>query len=168
MQALYTLIIDTSEYSGNFVRQICGYITAQIGDCNVGEDEAAEAKNELSSNALAWFEANIEQRAEEDADFRCMRPCAFFPTPGRINNGHGKNHDADGYTGTHRYPAYESVGIFLSAKPSAEIVRITRTRAEAFAQKYESHGGSGKLRILNVRLIESVQVVTEIDTSTLL
>lgn len=97
-----------------------------------------------------------------------MRPCIIVPTPGRINNGSGKNYDAKGYTGKNSYPAYESVGIFLSAKPSAEIVSIARTRAEAFAQEYEGNSSSVTLRILSVRLTESVQIVTGIDTSTLI
>ena len=164
MQTLYTLIIDTNEYSGNFERQMSGYITAQFGDCGVGESEAIEAENEISPEVQAWFEQNVVQRSEEDEDGGCMRPCAIVPTPGRVNDGMGGHYDAAGYTGESAYPAYESVGIFLSAPPTAEVFRVVKERAEKFTRQFTE---GKKIQILGVRLVKDTQTITDIDPETL-
>ena len=167
MQTLYTLIIDTNGYSGNFEREMCGYITAQVGECGVGQEKAVEAKHELSQETQRWFEQYVVQRSEDDEDSGCMRPCAIVPTPGRVNDGMGVHYDTAGYTGKSAYPAYESVGIFLSAPPTAEIFRVAKERAEEFVKQYRENMPDKELKIVNVRLIENVRTVTDIDPNTL-
>lgn len=169
MPTLYTLIVDTNLYSGNFEREMCAFITGQIGECGVGRGEASEAEEELSQEALAWFSENIEERGEEGEEYPCMRPCAIAPTPGRVNNGTGGHYDADKYTGTYRHPAYESVGIFFSAKPPAAIFRIAKERAQLFADNYRDTMRNSKERmtILDVRLTKGVRKVSDIDVTKL-
>ena len=49
-ETLYTFIIDTEQYSGNFERQMTAYMTAQIGDCEVGEELVDDALESLSKD----------------------------------------------------------------------------------------------------------------------
>lgn len=168
MTTLYTFIVDTNLYSGNFEREMCAFITGQIGECGVGRGEASEAEDELPAHILTWFEENIEQRGD-DEEYPCMRPCSIVPTPGRVNNGVGGHFDLDSYTGLHRHPAYESVGIFFSAKLPAEVFRIAAARAQTFADNYRDTMRRNKktMTILNIRLTKGVRKVSEIDTSKL-
>lgn len=43
----YIFIIDTDEYSGNFERDLCGYITGCVGDCEVGQEYADKFFEEM-------------------------------------------------------------------------------------------------------------------------
>lgn len=79
-------VIDTEEYAGGFERQMCAYITGQIGECEVGEDMAEIARRELPDDAQAWFEDNVRQEADEHG---CSRPVEIVPTPGWFNCGRG-------------------------------------------------------------------------------
>ncbi len=36
----YLFVIDTDTYAGSFEREICAYVTGQIGECEVGKEEA--------------------------------------------------------------------------------------------------------------------------------
>ena len=87
----YGFIIDTDSYSGNFERQMCAYITGQIGDCCVG-DEYVEEFIEQFPDEYALIENIIGFEADE---YGCSRPCGISPTPGRFNHGMGENFDDD-------------------------------------------------------------------------
>lgn len=164
--ALYTIAIDTNEYSGNFERAMCAYITGQVGHCGVGKKEALQAEHDLSPETLEWFEEHIDQRIDKNANFPCYRPCAIAATPGRVNDGMGKHYDAEKYP-QFKFRAYESVAIFFNKKPTACVFNLVRQRAEAFAKKYAQNTQNGKLEILNVRLTQGVYKTTAIDPQTL-
>lgn len=83
----YGFIIDTDSYSGNFEREMCAYITGQIGDCCVG-DEYVEEFMEQFPDEYALFKNIIDFEAGS-------RPCEISPTPGRFNDGMGENFDDD-------------------------------------------------------------------------
>ena len=82
--------IDTNEYSGNFEREMCAFITGQIGECGVGDHLIVEAREELAedtfNNTLEWIEEHIVQESDDNG---CYRPCSIWPTPGWYNNGMG-------------------------------------------------------------------------------
>jgi hypothetical protein len=82
--------IDTNEYSGNFEREMCAFITGQIGECGVGDRLILEAREELAedtfNNTLEWIEESIVQESDDNG---CYRPCSIWPTPGWYNNGMG-------------------------------------------------------------------------------
>lgn len=128
--AYYLLVVDTEQYSGNFEREMCAYITGQIGDCGVGE----EFVNEYSSDIrhLDWWNENVYQKADEH---ECERPVEIYPTEGWLNNGMGtfiKKTDPE-QTG---YPAYMSVAIFMTEKPSEEVIMEFVQRAQDFCTHY--------------------------------
>ena len=97
----YALIVDTDSYSGNFERQMCAYITGQIGECGVGDDIAEKALPELGKDA-AWFEAHSIHKADEHG---CHRPVEIHPTPGFFNDGIGNSY-ASGANKNTGYNAY--------------------------------------------------------------
>lgn len=78
------LVIDTENYSGNFEREMCAYITGQVGECGVGEELAELAKEDIKH--LAWWEEHI---VNEKDDNGCERPASIWDTPGWFNNGMG-------------------------------------------------------------------------------
>lgn len=85
-QAPFIFVIDTEDYAGNFERELCAYITGNVGECNVGS-EMAECFTE--ETGLTPFD-NLAFTADED-DHGCLRPAKIYPTLGWFNNGSGGN-----------------------------------------------------------------------------
>lgn len=82
----YYFVIDTDEYAGNFERQVCAYITGQVGECEVGSEVAEKARNNIPSKMLEIFDEHVMR---EPDDHGCHRPCKIYPTPNFYNNGMG-------------------------------------------------------------------------------
>lgn len=108
-------VVDTDKYSGNFEREMCAYITGQVGECGVGEETAEEASETIRN--LAWFEENIVQEADE---YQCHRPASIWPNP-----------QTDG---TNR-PCYESVAIFLEVLPPQDVLDEMVERAKSYCEQ---------------------------------
>jgi len=87
----YLFVIDTDIYAGNFERQMCAYITGQIGECEVGKENAELARQEIP-NEVARLEELIESIPDEHG---CHRHVSTFPTHGWFNHGMG-GHFRDG------------------------------------------------------------------------
>jgi hypothetical protein len=87
--APWIFVIDTEDYSGNFERELCAYITGRTGECGVGDDMAEFFDSEVGEP----FENVVD---EPDEDGGCLRPTAIWPTPGWFNNGFGGQYRADG------------------------------------------------------------------------
>ncbi|MBI4450803.1 hypothetical protein HY642_02400 [Candidatus Woesearchaeota archaeon] len=81
----YLFVIDTDTYAGGFEREMCAYITGQIGECEVGKEQALIAQREIPK-IVAKLEELIESVPDEHG---CCRPVSIFPTPGWFNNGIG-------------------------------------------------------------------------------
>ena len=73
-------IIDTDGYAGNFEREMCAYLTGEIGECGVG-DKSIDDEEDYSIFADALV------RVQDD--HHCQRPVSIYPTPGFYNNGMG-------------------------------------------------------------------------------
>lgn len=87
----YTFIIDTDSYSGNFERELCAYITGQVGECGVGEEYSKIFQEQFPAE-YKIFKNLVYHKLKED---ECRRPCDIEPTPGRFNHGMGTNFDED-------------------------------------------------------------------------
>lgn len=79
-------VIDTEQYSGNFEREMCAFITGRTGGCEVGYEEASLASQDLNEEAVAWFEDHLESHSDDNGT---SRPCSIWPTPGWLNDGMG-------------------------------------------------------------------------------
>jgi len=128
MSNKYLFVIDTDKYAGNFERPMCAYMTGQVGDCGVGDEEAklfaAEEEDQYHFEDLLLHEPD---------DHGCHRPATIWPTPGWWNDGDGEHfHDGEGPETDRKWPAYLSVGIWMEKRPSAEDVELLKKRAHAF------------------------------------
>lgn len=92
--APWAFLIDTDSYSGNFERELCAWITGQVGECGVGDGLAESARAYLPNDLVRWFEFHTGHVAD---DHGCSRPAAIWPTPGFFNDGFGNQwpEDAD-------------------------------------------------------------------------
>src|ERR1700723_2670348 len=97
----YIFVIDTEQYSGKFERELCAWITGQVGECGVGITLAEY----VPRHVYELFEEALVHRPD---DHGCARPCEVWETPGWYNDGKG-NH----FRGEGKYTAYLSVAIFF-------------------------------------------------------
>lgn len=159
--------IDTDQYAGNFERQMCAFITGQVGDCEVGKDLAELALEEFSEdgfdnfiNCVVWIEDHIVSESDENG---CQRPVSIWPTEGRANNGSGGHFNVEDlpkeecWQNVH-WPAYESVAIFFDEVPPKEVINFILQRAIEFGKNrpdWKSYRGEKKcLTISRVRVLE--------------
>lgn len=90
---MHQIIVDTENYAGNFERQMCAFVTGQVGDCGVGESLAKEEIRQGEIVYLEWWEKHIVLR--DDPRFNetvIRRPVAIAATPGWFNSGLGHEH----------------------------------------------------------------------------
>ena len=154
----FGFVIDTTDYAGNFSREVVAHMTGQYGQCEVGKDIAENARRELVSSpngdgVLIWCGFYIVKRTDAHG---CHRPAAIVPTPGWFNDGLG-NHWQEGadpalvaqkYAETARrmvsftppqgpghWPAYLSVVAWFDKEPPVWIRDILLTRAKTFLAK---------------------------------
>ena len=90
----YLLIVDTKDYSGNFERELCAWVTGRVGECGVGQQLAGLAVDPkgpmpMSKELWEFCEGHVEDRPDSHG---CHRPCAISPTPGWFNDGLGAHH----------------------------------------------------------------------------
>jgi hypothetical protein len=128
----YLFIIDTNKYAGNFEREMCAYITGQIGECEVGDEQAELAKKEIPEE-VAQLEELVESIPDEHG---CARPVAIFPNPRYGNNGYGgqkllndKNQEQ------FPFPAYNSIAIYFNSIPNSKLLDIMKKRAKEIGAK---------------------------------
>ncbi len=81
----FAFVIDTDRYAGGFERKLCAYVTGEVGECGVGDEEAQEFKADNPDNP---FEELIQAIADENG---CHCPVAIWPTPGWFNNSMGSH-----------------------------------------------------------------------------
>lgn len=158
-------MIDTDEYSGNFERELCAYITGMTGGCGAGKNEAAYAIDELGQY-VATFELIIMSELNDNG---WCKPVKIYPTPGWFNH-EGKHYKLNEWEdGMDKYNAYQSVAIGLYERPTQEIIDLMKTRAEKYAKicragESETIGGNkfdSKFNITGFRLIEEITMVKE-------
>ena len=79
----FAFVIDTNSYAGNFEREMAAYLTGEVGECGVGEEEA----DSFPKGSKVQF-SNVAFHADENG---CRRPVEIYPTPGMFNHGMGGN-----------------------------------------------------------------------------
>ena len=141
----YVFIIDTDSYSGNFERAMCGYLTGIQNESTSRTDKYVEAYKK---------EMNIAEPYEHNEHIIFMpggygeSPVEAFPTPGVF-----REHNGD------KYPAYQSVGIFMDRKPTDEEIKILKERANKFQLLDDS---DETIKVLGFRLIQRITTEVEI------
>lgn len=156
---MFTFVIDTDKYAGNFERQMCAYITGRYGDCMVGK-EYADMYNE-SVTSICFDERVIDQ----PDDHGCWRPCRLEETPGLVNIGGGKVvKEEEAKDIDIAYPAFYSVGILFEERPTQEMIDFMKKRAEEFLSlPFEDEWEKSRMpsKIAGFRLLETRTEVVE-------
>ncbi len=128
----YLFVIDTNQYAGSFERPMCAYMTGIIGECEVGNKEAEQAKKEIPTE-IAVLEQLVEQVPDEHG---CHRPVTILPNPRYGNDGKGKHQQlTDDNKNKFQWPAYYSVAIYFHTQPSLNEIKLLKERAQKFAVK---------------------------------
>ncbi len=163
----FVFVIDTEQYSGNFEREMCGYLTGQIDrdyPDSHGSKEAKIAQGELSEEVLEYFDQYIPHCLEEPDDLPIHTPQLIYPTPGWYNTGGGTHIKGDPPAGKKGYPAYQSVGIFFDERPPVHIVEILKERAQKFNDYWPSQGVLGcKVGVTGFRILEETVKVNTVE-----
>ena len=157
----YLFVIDTDTYAGNFERELCAYMTGQIGECEAGKEQAQIAEKEIPL-VVAQLEDLVEQVPDEHG---CYRPVSIFPNPRYGNDGYG-NHalltdkNRDGFP----WPAYYSVAIYFNSIPDNRLLSVMKTRAETIASAgIGLRGFEQTVRIEGFRFLEQHTTSRELD-----
>lgn len=150
MSEEYTFIIDTDQYAGNFEREMCAYCTGMVGDCGVGDKEAEKFLEEFGQEKTDDMIDIIGQKADEHGVYRPTEICI---TPDYLLSKQG---------------TYQSVAIFLNKKPSQEIIKMLKERAEKFTEGRDNNGNimkskTKRLNILGFRMIKETTSSEEIE-----
>lgn len=184
-QVPFLFVIDTDQYSGNFERPMCAYLTGRVGECGVGDEYKDLFEQECN---VAFF--NVTEGPDEHG---CFRPATIYPSPGLLNDGMGnhytENDDPQTVTDNYRktlveyytqhknsakveesksavpgkHPAYQSVAILFSSRPTNEQIEIMKERAAKFTTLHiRKFDDFTKIKITGFRLVEKeVKVKSE-------
>jgi hypothetical protein len=170
MSKEYKIIIDTEQYSGNFEREMCAYVTGIFGECEVGQDLAKFYSPEIKSSE--WLESEVKKKPDEHG---CHRPVSISPTPGWYNNGRGGHFRDSKEVETYlnrKWPAYLSVEIYSNTIPPQEVIEEIIERAKNFclnrasiyekASQYVSENDKKPLTFTGARIVEVITTENEL------
>lgn len=123
----YLFVIDTDSYAEDFEREMCAYLTNQIGDCEVG-DNYIDVDNPIGEE----IEDIILQKPNKHG---CCRPVT-------IEVPNVKKHN--------------SVGIYFEEEPTSSQITVMKQRALKFNEIRKikrSYLPCGNIQILGFRLM---------------
>ena len=157
----YLFVIDTDTYAGNFERQMCAYVTGQIGECEVGKEQAELAKQEIP-DVVAQLEELTEHVPDEHG---CHRPVSIHPNPRYGNDGHGKHALlTDENRKQFPYPAYNSVAIYFHSMPDSKTMEIMKQRARNIGTRgVGTEGFEHTVEVEGFRLLEKRTTYKELE-----
>jgi hypothetical protein len=160
----YTLAIDTDSYSGNFERELFAFIfgipdTADGGTRDLSlYTEAARAAGVFKKLRKDFEYELLATRMNDPGDDGYHRAyVTICPTPGFFNDGKGTHYEDTEENrkkvGAKRYPAFQSVAVFLSQLPRDGELALIRQRAQAFSTFPSKHSWETRPKILGYRIL---------------
>jgi len=155
----WSFVIDTDSYAGNVERSICAYVVGVVDEYGAHQVEAEIEAFRRDYPNQNPFEDLVESRLVDPGDDGYHRAfCDLVPTPGRGNEG-GRHYTV---TPEHpaKWPAFESVAIFLSREPTAEEVATLKARALALQSLPRRKEWDARPRILGFRLMQEIARVS--------
>lgn len=159
---LYTFVVHTNSYAGNFEREMAAFMTGQVGECEVGSEMAELFVEEVDSAMQDEFTEIIGSVADDNG---CYRPCAIYETPNRGNNGSGMHGDVidEASKAKFSWPAYESVAIYFDKIPTKPMIDLMKARAVEYADNYSDKRYGMKVK--GFQLLKNVTKTEIIDTN---
>lgn len=150
------LLIDMNQYSGDFDRQMCAFVTGRTGGCGVGEEIAARVLASVAG-ALDWTEEAMLRQADE---YGIYRPVGITQTPGCVQDYNGQGYPEGEVPADVKIVqwSYQSVAISFQRVLSDEELQQLMRRAELFPsdESYLEWNSDEPLVILGYRVIEAV------------
>lgn len=105
------VVIVTNLYAGNFERELTAFCTGEIGECEVGDAEAASFQEDFNTEGCDENNPFWDAINHLPDDKGCYRPCSIF-------------RDSAG--------EYKSVIIFFHEQPTIEQVEIIKKRIDLY------------------------------------
>jgi hypothetical protein len=156
----WAFVVDTDSYAGNFERQLCGYVVGRCdehGDHQAGPYIAMYKKDfhiHGNSGEEDPFEDLVTLRLVDPGDDGFDRaPMDLAPTPGYSNDGTGGVSKLKQGV-MPKNPAYNSVAIFLSRKPTDVELRVLAERTKKFSSLPPLKPWDHRPKLLGCRLVE--------------
>ena len=149
---LWSFVIDTNSYAGNFERELAAYVVGRCDDFGMGIPRVVPYLNQHYLECPDSFRTLSEDRISDPGDDGiCRAPMDFAPTPGKKG-------------------AFNSVALFLTHKPSKLQLAMLVERARRFPSlswlgspgkdpDMEKFFSFSKIRILGCRLVEERTVL---------
>ena len=125
-ESCWLFIIKTDSYAGNFEREMCGYVAGGLGECDVGDEQAAE------------YRAAFPDESEDELWDRFVR----------VPDEHGCARPVNLWG-----PKAQDVAIFLAERPTGELLARFRERARVFAAGHTCCGYAEPIAILGFALV---------------
>jgi len=149
----FVFVIDTDKYAGNFERETCAFVTGQVGECGVGDEEADLFEQAASLGMVSEdIQEEIEDKILQVDDEGTFRPTQIWSTPSAHVDESGA--------------PYNSVGIFFEEQPSPKLVGFMKKRAQEYCNPGSSYlSDYQKYEITGFRLLREVTTVTEEELS---
>jgi hypothetical protein len=139
----YFFVIHTDQYARNFERQLCAYLTGQVGECKVGSEMAEIARQEVPYEWIKWCETHIINRPDEHG---VHRPVKTYPAPNLEYK----------YDSIEPYFKYNSIAIYFNEIPSSKQVSFLKERAYKFSEFYTDEKGKDPINISGFEVLEEI------------
>lgn len=132
----WTFVVDTDAYSGNFERELIGYMTGTLDQCRGhghGEEESELFIKECGEEKHEEIENLLDYRLVQPDDIAENTHYTIYPTPGWYNDGHGNHFPLDpANPPKEKYECYQSVALFLLEPPNIDMMEFWFSRAKKF------------------------------------
>lgn len=141
---LWSFVIDTNAYAGNFERELSAYVIGRCDDFGEGMDPVQPYINLYRTECGKLLEDLVDCRVNDPGDDGlCRAPMDLAPTPGQ------KKH------------TFNSVAIFMKHKPSKKQLALLVERAMKFPSlpplSFNDKGDLSRhlsLNVIGCRLVE--------------
>jgi hypothetical protein len=164
-ESRWSFVVDTDSYAGNFERELSSFV---VGRCDEYGDHRGGAYKEMYEKEVpeklqVIIEDLTEDRINDPGDDGIMRaPMDLAPTPGFENIGDGKILPLKAGKKP-KHPAYNSVAIFLSRKPTEDEFAFLILRTRKFVELPPVTKWEQRPKILVIRLVEErMEIVSRV------
>lgn len=135
----YIIVIDTDQFAGNFVRELCGWTTGQYGygGDHIGSFESMMYAREEDDTTLMLF-SNMEHTPDDKGN---LYPCRIWESPnGQMN----------------------SVALFFESRPTEQQIAIIKRRCGTFNNRSKKIFDTDVENFVGFRLVEAkIVYITE-------
>jgi hypothetical protein len=70
----FLLVVHTNDYTGNFEREFCAYVTGVVGECGKGQNLANEYREDEGEDYHDFWDS-LDQVADDNG---CRRPVSIY------------------------------------------------------------------------------------------